>query len=89
MRHRAELPPAVPDLRAATLDQLAEAIQQLAAVVAERAGTRSDSSSASTLAGAMLGVMIAAELYWAEHPGTELLALLDEALAKLNAGLSL
>lgn len=85
MRHRAELPPAVPDLRAATLDQLAEAIQQLAAVVAERAGTRSDSSSASTLA----GVMIAAELYWTEHPGTELLALLDEALAKLNAGLSL
>lgn len=85
MRHRAELPPAVPDLRAATLDQLAEAIQQLAAVVAERAGTRSDSSSASTLA----GVMIAAELYWAEHPGTELLALLDEALAKLSAGLSL
>ena len=89
MRDRAELGLSVPDLRAAMLDQLAQAIQQLTAVVAERAGRQADDFAIGTLAGAMLGVMIAAELYWVEHPGTDLFALLDEALAHLEAGLPL
>jgi hypothetical protein len=37
-----------------------------------------------TLAGAVLGVMVAAELYWAQHPGSDLFRLLDEALAYLE-----
>jgi hypothetical protein len=40
-----------------------------------------------TLAGAILGVMISAEFYWVEHPGSDLVALLDNALAHLEAGL--
>lgn len=89
MRDRAELGLSVPGLRAAMLDQLAQAIGQLTAVVAERAGRPADDFSIGTIAGAMLGVMIAAELYWVDHPGADLFALLDEALAQLEAGLSL
>jgi hypothetical protein len=33
--------------------------------------------------------MISAELYWLEHPGSDLVALLDDALAQLESGLSL
>ena len=37
-----------------------------------------------TMAGAILGVMVAAELYWVQHPGSQLPRLLDEALAYLE-----
>lgn len=89
MRDRAELGLSVPDLRAAMLDQLAQTIQQLTAVVAERTGRQAGDFSVNTLAGAMLGVMIAAELYWVEHRGTDLFALVDKALAQLEEGLPL
>lgn len=89
MRERAELSLSVPDLRAAMLDQLGQATRQLTTVVAERTGRPADDFSIGTLAGAMLGVMISAEFYWVEHPGSDLFALLDEALAKLEAGFPL
>jgi hypothetical protein len=33
------------------------------------------------------GVIIAAEFHWVEHPDSDLVALLDEAFAQLEAGL--
>ena len=89
MRDRAELALVVPDLRAAMLDQLAQVIRQLTDVVAERVGRPSGDFAVATLAGAMLGVMISAEFYWVEHPDTDLVALIDEALANLESGLRL
>jgi len=89
MRRRAELALAVPDLRAAMLDQLAQAVRQLTDVVAERAGRPQGDFAIATLAGAVLGVMLAAELHWVGHPGTDLIALIDEALGRLEAGLPL
>jgi AcrR family transcriptional regulator len=89
MRDRAELALVVPGLRAAMLDQLAQVIRQLNDVVAERAGLPSGDFGVATLAGAILGVLIAAEFYWVEHAGSDLVALLDEALANLEAGLPL
>ncbi len=89
MRDRAELALLVPDLRAAMLDQLAQVIRQLTDVVAERAGRPGDDFAVASLAGAILGVLISAEFYWVEHPGTDLVALLDEALANLESGLPL
>lgn len=44
---------------------------------------------AASVAGAILGVMISAEFWWVEHPGSDLIALLDDALAQLQAGLPL
>ena len=89
IRVRAELAVRVPDLRAAMLDQLAQATRDVTGVVAERAGRASDDFAVATLAGAILGVMLSAELYWVENPQSELFALLDNALAQLEGGLRL
>jgi AcrR family transcriptional regulator len=84
MRSRAELVFAVPELRAAMLDQSAQTVRQVTGIAAERAGLSADDFAVYTLAGAVLGVMVAAELYWAQHPGSDLFRLLDEALAYLE-----
>jgi AcrR family transcriptional regulator len=89
MRHRAELALAVPELRAATLDQFAQTIRQVSQVVAARAGRPPDDFAVDTLAGAILGVIIAAEFHWVEHPDSDLVALLDDALGRLETGLAL
>ncbi len=89
MRDRAELALAVPELRAGMLDQFAQIMRQITDVVAARVGRGPDDFAVSTLAGAILGVMISAEFYWVEHPGADLVALLDDALAHLESGLAL
>lgn len=89
MRNRAELALSVPDLRAATLDQFALTIRQITEVVAERAGRQPDDFAVATLAGAILGVLISAEFHWVEHPGSDLIELIDDALGRLESGLSL
>jgi len=89
MRDRAQLALAVPELRAGMLDQFAQVIRQITDLVAERVGRSADDFAVSTLAGAILGVMISAEFYWVEHPDVDLVALLDDALAHLEAGLPL
>jgi len=89
MRDRAELALAVPELRAGMLDQFAQITRQLTDLVAERVGRAADDFAVCTLAGAILGVMISMEFYWVDHPGSDLVALLDEGLAHLEAGLAL
>jgi AcrR family transcriptional regulator len=89
IRDRGELALSVPDLRAAMLDQLAQAIRDFTGVVAERAGRPSDDFAVATLAGAIIGVMLSAELYWVEHPDSDLFALIDGALVRLEQGLTL
>ncbi len=84
MRSRAELVFAVPELRAGMLDQSAQTVRQLTEIVAERAGLAADDFGVYTLAGAILGALVAAELYWAQHPGSQLFGLLDEALGHLE-----
>jgi AcrR family transcriptional regulator len=89
MRRRFELGLSVPGLRAALLDQLVQTMQRVTRVVAERAGCSPDDFKARTLSGAILGVMIAAEFQWVEQPESDMVELLDEALALLEAGLPL
>jgi AcrR family transcriptional regulator len=88
MRERADLALAVPDLRAGMFDQFAQTIRQVTELAAERLGRPVDDFGVYTLTGAFLGVMMSAELYWVDHPGSDLFALLDEALASLEARLS-
>ncbi len=87
MRGRAELVFAVPELRAGMLDQSAQTVRQLAELAAERAGLSPDDFAVYTMAGAVLGVMVAAELYWVQHPESRLFRLLDDALAYLERDL--
>ncbi len=84
MRSRAELVFAVPELRAAMFELSAQTVREVTDFAAERAGLRADDFAVYTMAGAILGVMVAAELYWVEHPGSDLLSLLDEALGSLE-----
>ena len=77
----------MPELRAAQLDQFVQTIRQVTELIAERARRDPDDLGVRTLAGAILGVMIAAEFYWAEHPESDLVVLLEDALARLESGL--
>jgi AcrR family transcriptional regulator len=89
MRDRAELALSVPELRAAMFDQFAQTIRQVTDLAAERLGRPADDFGVCAMAGAFLGVMISAELYWVDHPGSDLVALLDDSLARLESGLLL
>lgn len=87
MRERAELALAVPELRAAMLDQFAQTIRIVTDLTAERLGRETGDFEVFAMAGAVLGVMIAAELYWLENRGSDLGVLLDQALSQLESGL--
>jgi AcrR family transcriptional regulator len=79
----------VPELRAAMLDQFAQATQLIADAVAERTGRRGDDLAVRTLAGAVVGAVMAVMFAVADDPTADMTTLLDESLAHLEAGLAL
>lgn len=80
---------AVPRLRAAMLDQISQAMQLLAHAMAERAGRRPDDFTVRTVAGAIVGAAMAVSAAVADDPAADLPALIDQAIAHLESGLSL
>lgn len=88
-RQRMGLIASNPSLRAAFLYQTASQLNEVIAVVAGRAGRSSDDFAVRNLAGALLGVMMAAFLAAANDPDADLLGLEDQAMAHLAAGLPL
>jgi AcrR family transcriptional regulator len=88
-RQRVALIVSVPELRAAMLDQFAQAIQLLADAVAERTGHRSDDLAVRTLAGAAVGAAMVVMFTIADDPTLDLVSLLDASMAHLEAGLPL
>jgi AcrR family transcriptional regulator len=89
-RDRDELIRSVPELRARMLDEFGRNVRLIAEMVAERVGRRADDPEVRTLAGAVIGVAIAA---WFAAPEAqslpEYVAMVDEGLARLEAGLRL
>ncbi len=79
----------VPRLRAAMLDQLSQAMQILARAMAERAGRRPDDFTVRTVAGAVVGAAMAAGAAVTDNPDADLPALIDQAIAHLEPGLTL
>jgi MFS transporter, DHA2 family, multidrug resistance protein len=79
----------VPRLRAAMLDQISQAMQLLARAMAERAGRRPDDFTARTVAGAVVGAAIAVSAALTDNPDADLPALIDQAIAHLEPGLTL
>ena len=65
----------------------------IAEAVARRSGRDQDDFAVRILAGAIVGVIMAATMPWhdwaAEDPGTDMLARIDAALCQLEAGLPL
>ena len=88
-RERAALMVAVPELRMRMLDQLADATQYLAELVAGRVGRRADDLAVRTFAGAVIGAMMGPLLAAAADPAADYLAVMDASLAYLEAGLPL
>jgi len=88
-RLRGELILAVPELRARALAEFADTLQATAGLVAERVGRTPGDLAVRTFTGAVMGVALAAVLAAAEQPAGDYLALMDEGLAQLEAGLPL
>jgi AcrR family transcriptional regulator len=79
----------VPELRAGMLDQFASAMRLLAVVLAERTGRQPDETAVLTLAGAVVGAVVAVTFAMGEDPTANFAARLDEAMAHLEKGLEL
>lgn len=75
-----------PPLRAVLVDQLNGPMRLFAELVAERSGRRPDDVAVRALAGAVLGVSLAALFAAAEDPACDVVSFLDEALAQLEGG---
>jgi hypothetical protein len=93
IRETTRLSMTVPEIRARALDEFARAITAVAEAVAKRAGRPPDDLAVRTVTGAIIGVIMSITLPWAdwseEHSFEETFGQIDEALALLEAGLSL
>jgi AcrR family transcriptional regulator len=88
-RERMALMLSVPPLRAMLVDQIRGPMRLLAEVVAERVGRKPDDPGVRVVAGAVLGVGLAVMFACADDPDADMLALVDDAMARLEAGLRL
>jgi len=87
-RDRLGLLLAVPELRAAMIEQLIGGMGLLADVVARRTGRSAHSPEARTLAGAVIGAALSAVYADGDEPQGDLAAKVDEAMAWLARGLT-
>jgi len=86
-RQRMVLILAAPELRAAMLDQLTQAMGLIADLAAERTGRSPDDLAVRAFAGAVVGVAMAAMFALLEDRSADLSTLLDQAMAHLQTGL--
>ncbi len=93
MREAAELSLTVPDIRAKAMDEFARTITMMARAEARRSGRDPDDFAVRNVAGAIIGVIMAATLPWSDwthdHAGEDMFARIDRGLAHLEAGLPL
>src|SRR5215470_11058434 len=84
---------AVPEVRAKAMDEFTRTIGVIAGAVARRSGRDPDDFAVRNLAGAIVGVIMAATMPWSdwanEDVGEDMLGRIDAALAHLEAGLPL
>ncbi len=93
MRETAQLTLTIPELRARAMDEFSRTIEVIAEAAARRSGRDPSDFAVRILAGAIVGVIMAAMMPWsdwAETPqDTDMLDQIDAALAQLEAGLPL
>ncbi|HUJ07531.1 MAG TPA: TetR family transcriptional regulator [Streptosporangiaceae bacterium] len=93
LQETAALTLTVPELRARAMDELSRTIGDIASATARRSGRDPDDFAARTVAGAIVGVIMAATMPWSEwaedQTRPDMLARIDAALALLEAGLPL
>lgn len=86
---RTQLILAVPQLRAAALENFTNTISLAAEMVAERVGRQPEDFEVRNLSGAVIGIAMSVMLATAGDPDADWLGLLDRAFAHLAAGLPL
>lgn len=83
----------VPEIRSRAMDEFARSIGVVAEAVARRAGRPADDLAVRTVAGAVIGVIMAITLPWEgwtdQVSFEDMFARIDEGLALLEAGLPL
>ena len=89
LRKRMQLLATTPELRGAMLSQFATLVDQIAHLLAPRVGRKQDDFAVHNVAGAVLGVMLASMLAIIDNPKADMLKVVDDALAHLEAGLPL
>ena len=78
----------VPELWGATLHSTQETLEIMMNLSAERVGTSPADPALRTTVGAIFGVLLVAALDWVKTEDTQIMSTLDEALARLDEGLS-
>jgi AcrR family transcriptional regulator len=87
-QERVQILLAAPPLRARLLDTgVRQPMELLAGAIAERTQQPPSHPAARALAGAVIGVGLAAMFAWAENPNADIAAHFDELLAQLESGL--
>jgi len=89
IRERIELVTTTPALRAAMLNEFADLIDQIAVPIARRSGKSPKDFAVRNMAGALLGVLIAAYFATAADPKADYMQEIDRAMAHLEKGLPL
>jgi len=89
MQTRTALVLSSPELRAATLNQFAELVDQFAELLGHRVGRSPSDFAIRNMAGALLGVLIASYFATAADPHADLVEVIDKSMAHLEAGLPL
>lgn len=89
IRERIELVTKTPELRAFMLNEFADLIDQISVPIAHRAGKSPRDFAVRNMAGALLGVFIAAFFATADDPKSDYMKEIDKAMAHLEKGLPL
>ena len=93
LRETAELTLTVPELRARAMDEYTRTIEVIAEAAAKRSGRDANDFAVRILAGAIVGVIMAATMPWTDlasrQPTADMVDRIDAALAQLDAGLPL
>ncbi len=86
---RHQLAMAIPELRVKMFDEYMRTMQLITGPLAERVGRKPDDFEVRNVAGAVIGVSLAVWLSLAEDPSRDVMDLVDQGLAHLEAGLPL
>lgn len=89
MWERISLNYSVPELRGAALQQVIGTAETISIETALRYGKSASDLKTRTFAAAVVGVVIAAQMHYIEHPEREFVDIVDEALALMETGFPL